>query len=334
MIVTIFISSILISISSAIAALLYLRRSNKDEFNKTVTDVTLKMSVVTFGVIVGLVGFFGQRWLEDVNEQIQEANEAIGNIDIIQSEYMSAIEAAYSNNELEFAELFNACHPEFEASKDDRNYCEEDGDPKSSIPFSTTIDAADFFDYEMPEKFYPDFSARIYEQRYIKRNISPDLLHQLFVTHNYAGSVYSIIRDEVARARKSGQEYRSGDFSENDMIAPDKKEKILKFERSICCSVRLVYEQSKHLAAIGSSQAKNLCETRRGIVNDLNVKTDVLVRFLSKSRFDDINRRMRNYDNQDACSFIPEKLDKKILPSDPDPLIEIPTEVINQKPEQ
>jgi hypothetical protein len=50
----------------------------------------------------GFFAFFGQRWLEDVNSKIDEANEALANMDIIQSEYMSEVEAAYYLNDNQF----------------------------------------------------------------------------------------------------------------------------------------------------------------------------------------------------------------------------------------
>jgi len=63
------------------------------------------------------LAFFGQKWIEDTNEKIQQANEALGNVDIVQSEYMSDVENIYFINDDNFIPLYESCAIEIELAK-------------------------------------------------------------------------------------------------------------------------------------------------------------------------------------------------------------------------
>src|ERR1700682_3092983 len=99
MIAAVLCAAVLLGSICVALALWYLRGEKQSEFSKALSDLFLKLAIVIFGVSIGLIGFFAQKWLEDTNQQIQEANEALGNLDIIYSQYVGEVETAYFNND-------------------------------------------------------------------------------------------------------------------------------------------------------------------------------------------------------------------------------------------
>lgn len=92
-------------------SLLIQRVEGQASFRKSLADLLLRLSIVTLAITAGFFVFFVQRWLEDVNSRIDQANEAMENLDIIQSEYMYEADGAYFLNDREFLDVQNACKP-------------------------------------------------------------------------------------------------------------------------------------------------------------------------------------------------------------------------------
>jgi hypothetical protein len=120
-----------------VIALIFLRKGPDGEFFKAISDLCIKLAVVIFGVSLGLLAFFGQKWIEDTNEKIQQANEALGNVDIVQSEYMSDVESIYFVNDNDFLELYSSCADEIGIAHKDDNYCTNEFIPSKPMQAST-----------------------------------------------------------------------------------------------------------------------------------------------------------------------------------------------------
>jgi hypothetical protein len=205
-----------------VIALIFLRKRPDGEFFKAISDLCIKLAVVIFGVSLGLLAFYGQKWIEDTNEKIQQANEALGNVDIVQSEYMSDVESIYFNNDNDFLELYNSCADERDIARKDDNYCTNDFIPSKPVLLSSTLlDATNYFDYEIPDEIIKDFPSRVYEQSFIKRTIKTNLIRCIFDDYHNLLEHFGIIKDEVLNFYK-----RRG---------PQFEEKINSNTKGTCC---------------------------------------------------------------------------------------------------
>ena len=201
MISIVFVIALILGCAFTVIALIFLRKGPDGEFFKAISDLFIKLAVVIFGVSVGLLA--GQKWVEDTNEKIQQANEALGNVDIVQSEYMSDVESIYFINDNDFLELYKSCTDEIDIAQKDDNYCTNDFIPSKPMQVFTLLDATNYFDYEMPDEIIKDFPNRVYERSFIKRTIKSNLIRGIFDDYHDLLEQFGIIKDEVLNLRKN-----------------------------------------------------------------------------------------------------------------------------------
>jgi hypothetical protein len=286
--------------------LILLRKKPNDEFSKAVSNMFIKLAVVIFGVSIGLLAFFGQKWIEDTNEKIQQANEALGNVDIVQSEYMSDVENIYFINDDNFIPLYESCAIEIELAKKDDNYCMNEVIQSKPMHISALLDATYYFDYEIPDEIIKEFPKKIYEQSFIKRTIKTNLIRAIFDDYHDLLERFSIIKDEVINLRKKSTQIRkelvAQKFSDKAMVTSHSG---LIYAHNMCCSVRLLYDESENVAKLASKQAGNLCLVRTEILANIKDETDAFVLLLTKSRLHEIEEHVQRVTAADACKFTP-----------------------------
>jgi preprotein translocase subunit SecY len=74
------IAASLLGLALAGISLLLQRVEGPASFRKSLADLLLRLSVAMLAITAGFFVFFGQRWLEDVNSQIDQANETLANM--------------------------------------------------------------------------------------------------------------------------------------------------------------------------------------------------------------------------------------------------------------
>ncbi len=309
MISVVFYIALAIGCALAFIALIFLRKVPDGDFFKAMSDMFMKLAVVIFGVSIGLLAFFGQRWIEDTNEKIQQANEALGNVDIVQSEYMSDVESIYFNNENDFLVLYRSCAAEIDISRNDDNYCATDIPSIKPMRTSTLLDAADYFDFEMPDEIINEFPKRIYEQAFIKRAIKSNLIRDIFDDYNELLERFRIMKEEVKNLRKYSDKIRKeliARKASDNLIVTSRFGKI--YAHNLCCSVRLLYDESENVSRLASKQANNLCLVRIEIQTNVEEATDALVAFLTKTRQQEIGEHVQRVKEAGACKFTPKPL--------------------------
>jgi hypothetical protein len=142
-----------------------LKKLPETDFLKSTSDILLKLAIVMFGITAGLLGFFGQKRIEAAYERIQQANEALGNIDVIQSDYMSEIESSYWNNDGDFIEIYTKCESilkkyddekkdsepnDYDNNDDvDNKYCLSESSYNDVLPSDALDSYARYFQYKM-----------------------------------------------------------------------------------------------------------------------------------------------------------------------------------------
>ncbi len=306
MISYVFFLALILGFTLIVIALIFLRKGPDAEFHKAISDLLVKLAVVIFGVSLGLLAFFGQKWIEDTNEKIQQANEALGNIDIVQSEYMSDVESIYFNNDNAFLELYKACSEEINIARKSDSYCSNKLTQSKPMRVSTLLDAANYFDYELPDEIIKDFPNRIYEQSFIKRSIKTNLIRDIFDDYHDLLVHFGIIKDEVLNLRKKSSEIRK------ELITQRASDKAMAASRSarmyahnMCCSVLLLYDESEGVSELTTKQAGNLCLIRTEILANINEATDTIVALLTKPRLHEIEEHVQRVTAANACKFAP-----------------------------
>jgi len=306
MISIVFVIALILGCAFIVIGLVFLRKGPDGEFFKAISDLFIKLAVVIFGVSVGLLAFFGQKWIEDTNEKIQQANEALGNVDIVQSEYMSDVESIYFINDNDFLELHTSCADEIEIARKDDNYCTNEFMPSKPMQASTLLDATNYFDYEIPGEIIKDFPNRVYEQSFIKRTIKSNLIRAIFDDYHDLLDRFGIIKDEVLNLRKKSIQIRK------ELVSQRLSDKAMVTSRSgriyahnMCCSVLLLYDESEKVSNLATKQAGNLCSVRKEIQANVKEATDTLVAFLTKSRLHEIEEHVQRVTAADACKFSP-----------------------------
>jgi len=286
--------------------LILLRKRPNDEFSKAVSDTFIKLAVVIFGVSIGLLAFFGQKWIEDTNEKIQQANEALGNVDIVQSEYMSDVENIYFINDDDFIALYESCAAEIELAKKDDNYCMNEVIQSKPMHTSALLDATYYFDYEIPDEIIKEFPKKICEQSFIKRTIKTNLIRAIFDDYHDLLERFSIIKDEVISLRKKSIQIRkelvAQKFSDKEMLTSHSG---LIYAHNMYCSIRLLYDESENVSKLATKQAENLCLVRTEILANVKNETDTIVLLLTKSRLHEIEEHVQRVTAADASKFTP-----------------------------
>lgn len=308
------------------------------ELAKAFTDFLFKLAVMVFGVSIGLFGFFGQKWLEDKNTQIDQAREALGNLDIVNTQYNLETEHAYYLNSPGFNDLREQCKAEIEISSKDRHYCSSSIKARSSVTNSVVMSASDYFDFNPPAKFYDGFTAKIYEQTYLKRVASSRNISDLFNNYAEMDERYGIMvarinalkdAEKAVESQLAGLEAgpptsvapskKTVNFEPPRLrklrsnLAPDDKDSakitndgVLIYAHDVCCTVQLLSEESGKIATMAQSQATAFCSIRSDIRASLDQSIDPIVKALARSRLDEIYQRIdQSMQSKDSCKFVP-----------------------------
>lgn len=300
--------SVVLGITLVVVSLHYAKTEGISNVSKLLSELFMKLAIVVFGVFAAFVAFFGQRWLEDTNKKIDEANEALANIDIVQSEYMSDIEASYFNNSCDFQDLVKGCSEEYKKRKADAKYCERDISA-SGVSRETILSGIDFFDYSPPETILSKFSENISSITYIKRTIISTIVRDIFEDHANILLKYGLNVDEVNSIRKDGPEVRkrvssvNKKSSDGDKIANE-------YAHSMCCSVFNIFDNSEEIRTYASLQADKFCRIRKQIRDNILGNADYLVMWLARTRMQEINQHVANYTSGKEvglCEFVPKK---------------------------
>jgi len=77
------------------------------------------------------------------------------------------------------------------------------------------------------------------------------------------------------------------------------------YAHNMCCSVRLLYDESENVSKLATKQAGNLCLVRTEILANVKNETDAIVLLLTKSRLHEIEEHVQRVTAADACKFTP-----------------------------
>jgi hypothetical protein len=307
----------------------------RSEVLKSISDLFLKLSIVIFGVTVALTSFFGQKWLDDVDGRIEQANEALGNLDMIRAEYMTDVRYADFLIDPYFNDLRLGCKDEIEAAdKEDHNgynnYCTRDIRASHPPQGDNLLNAVEYFGYTPRDSLVPGFSAKIYDQKYIKRTINENIVEEMFKQYNTMLERYEVMKAEVDSIRKLSDERkqdlavlgearlqsasqslsRKGKRGLREMPPTSKldervtkSENLGRFAHAVCCTVRTLVQESERIKAAASAQAKLFCDIKDGIRDSLETSLDPIVHFLARSRLDEIGKRIRDIKDAKLCEY-------------------------------
>ena len=290
--------------------ILALSKISYADFLKEGSEFLIKSSVACFGIAIGLLVFFLQKEVEETNERIKQAREAFGEIMIMGDEYQkSDAELAYWNNETYFDRLRKSC----DAAGNKCNSEDSDGSCNDFVyvkplETGTLLFASRYFNYEMNRDFYPLFPQRLYEQQYV-------------VTQE--GGMARRMLDEYNNIKHNYYMLRAGvDDLKVDFVDFDKKFKLsLKLSHrrysedimasytiKVCSSVFYIAFYSDQIRKYADAQARNLCEVKLGIKEDVKSSVHTLYSYVIQDKYKKMLHYMDENSTAESCSFVPAPL--------------------------
>lgn len=313
MFVPLLVLAILVGLALAFKSLRIQRASNPDDYNKALADLLLRLSVLILGIAFGFFTFFNQRWVEDINKQIDDSNEALGNLDMIQAKYMSATENAYFLNVAPFIEIRKRCQSILVKNEHDGHYCETSRPDSGTLTGADLADISDYFDFEQEKEFYSDFYEKLYEQVFLKRIVTWDSLNEIFKIHHRMTEEYNILLGDLDDIRQLSKDHenaiaaRSGE----EMISDSGDKELMTFGHDACCAIEGIAEQSETIANLATKQAQNFCTIRGDVLNSLKSRINYVISKLADSRMQEISDRVRGFGKDgDSCKFVPDRIQK------------------------
>lgn len=309
------IAASLLGLALAGISLMLQRVEGPASFRKSLADLLLRLSVAMLAITAGFFVFFGQRWLEDVNSQIDQANETLANMDIIQSEYMSEVENAYYLNDAGFLDVQKTCKSILKKYDEiDGGYCYADIADGFDFKGSEILDALDYFDFQIPDTFAADFKTNFDEQSFLKRAVKDeDLLENIFKVHENLAFVYSVMRDELTKlhalVEKDISRKLLTKLNPETKIGSSKNDGIAVIAHRVCCVVGIWGEQFTSISKYASQQAANFCAIRDAIGKAVKDATSSMVFVLANSRVQEVEARINEAKAATQCTYIPLPMD-------------------------
>jgi hypothetical protein len=297
-------------IAGTLFVLISLYYNNKGESTKTakpLADLFMKLAIVTFGVFVAFIAFFGQKWLEDANKRIDDANEALEHLDIIQSQYMNDIETSYFNDECEFSAVVKGCIAEYENKQSNIKYCKEDAEA-AYVSDETIINGIDYFDYP-PEQ--SDFNNNLAESTqstpFIARTVTSHVIREMFGGNTEISSLAGINTEEVKSINEDAKSIRpiiSKKYTNKKLFYNDRNT-VKKYAHSMCCSAINIYENSNIILKHADEQAKRFCDLRDNIADNTLNNEDPIIRYIARPRLNAMTNRIEEAKADGVCKFKP-----------------------------
>ena len=309
MLTVVVIAASLVGLVLAGISLLIQRVEGSASFLKSLADLLLRLSIVTFAIAAGFFAFFGQRWLEDVNSKIDEANEALANMDIIQSEYMSEVEAAYYLNDNQFLDAKNACESLLKKYDEDAAYCYREIADGGDIKGGNLLDALNYFDFQMPNAFVADFGTKFYQQSFIKRAVRSDLLGRVFRVHANLVERYGIMRDQLINLRALAEKDTSRKLltklNSETKIGASKNADMAVLTHRVCCVVGVLRDEAERIKTYATQQAENFCAVRDEIMSAVKDATGSTVSLLARPRVQELEQHINGVRQAKGCTYDP-----------------------------
>lgn len=292
---------------AALAILAAYLKSRKPEtaITTSFSDLISRVSVVVFGVALGSVALFGQKWIEELNKNVDLASESLGEIDILVAQLKSETEYAYFNNDKDFVDIVSECKPVIDNANRNYSFCVRTVPSEYALGVDTILAAIDLFDYEMPRDFLIGFAERIDKNPFIKRVVSPQLIFDAFRLHNEMSERYKIIARQVDNIFPSEDHVNSVKKLGDGAVLADHRDLLRGMTHSLCCSVKLLHDESERLSRMATTRAKQFCDFRREIGASAVTRADPLVRILAAARINEISERVERATSPDNCRFEP-----------------------------
>ena len=294
---------------AALALLAAYLKAKKPEtaFTISFSELISRVSVVVFGVALGSVALFGQKWIEELNKNVDLASESLGEIDILVAQLKSETEHSYFNNDRDFLEILEACKPIVEKANENYTFCVRASSSEHSLDYETLLTAIDLFDYEMPQEFLSEFSEKIEKNPFIKRVISPQLIFDAFRMQHEMSERYRIVSRQV-KSLFSNESEKNVIKNIQPAPGPEHQALIQKMTHSLCCAVKLLYDESERLSHMATIRSQQFCDFRREIGASAVTRADPLVRILAAARINEISERVERSTSPDSCRFNPAKI--------------------------
>ena len=300
-----------LALVSLVAAFAIRWRDANFKRGEALSDALLRVAYVCFGVMFAVISFFSQKWSEDINARIDQANESISNINVIQARFASQIESTYYNNDGVFHGLTRACAKI--AAKDVKaaTYCERPAADGEGLTVQNVLDGSDYFDVDPPADFYPDFFSDLEKQSFVKQSFAADTFKDMF-------DLYARIVEKSNIVRNYAKDFAAKHDKIQDSLAklsPALKldhgtnAEALTFAHDMCCTVKNISDFSDQLAALASKQMQQFCSVRKRIGEALQDQISGYYRPLVSARLEAIQGRIA-FANQ-SCTFTPRPIDNE-----------------------
>ena len=255
---------------------------------------------------------------------------------------MSEMESAYFLNDPYFVDLQSGCASELEKAKKSEtepggynNFCARDIPADPAPSGAILLSAAEYFDYTPPATIADGFADRIYAQTYVKRTIKTALLQNVFKSYNETLQRYSVMKSQIVTIKQRSEDVKKelaavtdkpsqsvivdrgtklpakGTLRAKPILHPSPSAgvtvagsvELSKYAHAVCCTVKLLMEESQRVSESATEQARNLCDIRLEIQGSLLDSVDPVVKILARSRLDEIDKHIKNDEAKDACKF-------------------------------